>query len=115
MDQSLKQPSISQSISAMSDVQLHRYSADTLALVKEAMKVWAEQLSTPTQQVETYFITLRLADVIDPERRAFLNRIPTSFYLSDEQVDALIATGSELLHQNAEFRRLMIDLESNRR
>jgi len=38
------------------------------------------------------------------------NIMPTSFVLSDQQVDALIAAGSELLQGNAEFRRFLADV-----
>jgi len=48
-----------------------------------------------------------------PERplRRFLNEIPTSFALDDEQVDRLIATGRELLRNNADYRRLLASLQ----
>jgi NTE family protein len=51
----------------------------------------------------------------DPNQREFLNQIPTSFSLTDEQVDALIAAGGELLRGNPEFRRLLADLAADAR
>jgi len=60
--------------------------------------------------IRTYFVLLSFRDV-PPERRRFFNVIPTSFALGDEQVDALIAAGSELLHGNAEFRRFLADVD----
>ena len=113
MDQTTSQPSIAESISAVSDVQLHRYSADTIALLQKSLKRWAEELSTPEQPVEPYFILLDFNGVEQPERRMFLNQIPTSFSLTDEQVDTLIATGGELLQKHPEFRRLMADLAAD--
>ena len=41
---------------------------------------------------------------------AFFNRIPTSFSLSDEQVDKLIAVGHELLRGNPDYQRFLADL-----
>lgn len=41
----------------------------------------------------------------------FLNEIPTSFALSTEQVDRLIATGCQLLRDHAEFQRLLARLQ----
>jgi NTE family protein len=110
MDQSTDQPSTSEAMSAMSDVQLIRYSADTIALVKDSLKQWAAEVSTPERTVEPYFILLDFKDIKEPERRDFFNQMPTSFSLSDEQVDNLIAAGGELLRNNPEFRRLMEDL-----
>ena len=94
-------------------MQLHRYSADTIALLQKSLKRWAEELSTPEQPVEPYFILLDFNGVEQPERRMFLNQIPTSFSLTDEQVDTLIATGGELLQKHPEFRRLMADLAAD--
>ena len=53
---------------------------------------------------------LRRSPLETPERRRVFNIMPTSFVLSDEQVDALIAVGSELLLGNAEFRRFRADV-----
>lgn len=107
MDQTTEQPSISEAINAMSDVQLRRYSADTIALLKRSLERWARELSTPERPVEPYFILLDFDQIQDAGRRRFINQIPTSFALTDEQVDTLIAAGGELLRNHPEFRRLM--------
>ncbi len=115
MDQTPKQPSIAASISAMSDVQLRRYSTDTIALLEKSLKRWAKEISTPERPVEPYFILLDFNGIEEPERREFFNQVPTSFSLTDEQVDALIAAGGELLRNHPEFRRLLADLEVDAR
>jgi NTE family protein len=115
MDQTPNQPSIAQSISAVSNVQLRRYSTDTIALVEKSLKRWAKEISSPQHPVEPYFILLDLNGIKDPDQREFLNQMPTSFSLTDEQVDALIAAGGELLRNNVEFRRLMADLAADAR
>lgn len=115
MDQTPKLPSLRASISAVSNVQLRRYSIDTIALVEKSLERWADEISTPEQPVEPYFILLDFNGIKEPERREFLNEMPTSFSLTDEQVDALIAAGGELLRNNAEFRRLMADLAADAR
>lgn len=110
MDSNTRQPSAAAAMSAMTNVQLKRYSIDTLALVKKSLRRWADEWSTPERPVETYFITLDFGEIEDPERREFFNRMPTSFSLTDEQVDALIDAGGELLRNNPEFRRMMADI-----
>lgn len=115
MDRTPKQPSIAASISAVSNVQLRRYSTDTIALVEKSLKRWAKEISTPKRPVEPYFIMLDFNGIKDPEQREFLNQMPTSFSLTDEQVDALIAAGGELLRNHPEFRRLMEDLAADAR
>ena len=56
MDASNKQPSLKETIGAMSDVQLHRYNVATLDLMKTSTKRWARDLSTPGRTVAPYFI-----------------------------------------------------------
>ena len=115
MDQTTKQPSVAESLSAMSDVQLNRYSVDTIALMKNSLQRWAKELSTEQQQVEAYFIMLDFNGIQDSGQRDLLNQTPTSFSLTDDQVDGLIAAGGELLRNNPEFQRLMVDVRAEER
>jgi len=110
MDASNRQPSVGATIGALTDIQLHLYNIDTIELAKARLRESAQLLSTPERPIRTYFVLLSFRDV-PPERRRFFNVIPTSFALGDEQVDALIAAGSELLHGNAEFRRFLADVD----
>lgn len=109
MDASNLQPSAGETIGALTDIQLHRYNIDTIELTRTRLREWAQSLSTPERPIRTYFVLLSFRDV-PPERRRVFNIMPTSFVLSDQQVDALIAAGSELLQGNAEFRRFLADV-----
>ncbi len=110
MDRTNEQPSMSTTISAMSDIQLHRYNTATIELMKRTLASWAQEMSTEDRPVEPYFILLDFDGIQDHERRSVLNQIPTSFDLSDEQVDLLIDAGGELLRTNPEYQRLLNDL-----
>jgi len=112
MDVSNKEPSIMHSIDAVTGVQLHRYNIATLELVESAYFEWAEKLSTPEKTVHPYFIELSFEELKQPEVRLFFNKIPTSFKLSDEQVDRLIAVGRQLLREHPDFQRLLADLNT---
>ncbi|MCU7933186.1 MAG: patatin-like phospholipase family protein [Candidatus Thiodiazotropha sp. (ex Codakia rugifera)] len=107
MDKSNKQPSLEEALNAMSDVQLHRYNAATLELMKETLAHWAQDLSTPERVVDHHFIQLSFEHIKQPETRLFLNKIPTSFSLSDEQVDKAIEAGHLLLRNNPNYRNLL--------
>ena len=111
MDVSNKEPSIIHSIDAVTGVQLHRYNIATLELVETAFIEWAEELSTPEKTVHPYFIELSFEELKQPEARAFFNKVPTSFKLSGEQVDRLIAVGRKLLREHPDFQRLLADLK----
>ena len=107
MDSTKEQPSLEDTINAMSDVQLHRYNAATLELMEETLADWSQQLSTPERPVESYFIQLNFSQVKEPETRLFLNRMPTSFSLTDEQVDTAISAGHGLLRSNPDYQSLL--------
>jgi NTE family protein len=111
MDKSNKAPSIGTSMSAVTGVQLHRYNTATIDLLQKSMKTWAQDASTPNQPVTPYFIEVSFEDIKTPELRHFLNKIPTAFSLSDEQVDALIESGHDLLRNNPVFQQLLLDLK----
>ena len=78
--------------------------------MRESIKRWANELSTPDKAVESYFVEIDFKDIPQAERRLFLNQIPTSFSLTEEQVDELIEAGRELLLSNREFKRFLSDL-----
>jgi len=110
MDASNKHPSLKETINAVTDVQLHRYNAATLGLMKQSVARWAKELSTPERPVTPYFIQISFRDIQQSEKRRFFNRIPTSFSLSGEQVDRLVGAGRELLRNNPGFQQFLSDL-----
>ena len=94
----------------MSNVQLHRYNKATLELMERSMQRWTKMLSTAERPVTPYFVQLGFVDVMEPEAQLFYNSIPTSFSLSEEQVDRLIEAGHELLRNDPDYQRLLADL-----
>jgi NTE family protein len=110
MDRSDKQPSIGETISSMSNVQLHRYNDATLNMMQQGLARWTKVMSTPDRPVRSYFAKLGFVDIEQPETRSFFNTIPTSFSLSEEQVDKLIEAGHELLRNNPAYQQLLADL-----
>lgn len=110
MDQSTKQPSIKDSIGAVSGVQLHRYNTATLELMEVSLRTWSEKLSADGDPITTYFIDISIEEMQQPEARQFFNKVPTSFSLTDEQVDRLIKAGRELLRSHPQFQQLLSDL-----
>jgi len=111
MDETNKQPSLENAMSAMSGVQLHRYNAASIDLVQTAFHKWAEDLSTPENPIRPYFIEVSFKEVKESHVRQFFNTIPTSFFLADEQVDKLIEAGRQLLRKHPDFQRLLADIK----
>ncbi len=111
IDASRLQPTIEQTLNAVTSIQLQRYNTDTLQDMQQSLQRWSKLLSTPQRPVHGYFIRLSFEDVPDLPLRRFLNEIPTSLALSGEQVDRLILAGRELLRNNAQFRALVASLD----
>jgi NTE family protein len=107
-----KAPSIEDTLNAVTSIQLHRYNVATLQQTQQTLERWARELSTPERPVRQYFIRLSFEDVPEGPLRRFLNDIPTSLALDNEQVGRLIAAGRELLRNNPEFRRLLASLQA---
>ena len=110
MDQSTEQPSILAAMNATTDAQIHRYNSATLELVESQLADWAEKLSSPDAPVTPYLIRVSFDQVGQPHLKAFLNKIPTSFNLTDEQVDTLIESARTLLREEPSFKKLQADL-----
>lgn len=109
MDGSTEKPTLAETITAMSDTQLRRYDVEVRQLMQQAIGERIKAASTPDRPITAHPIRLSLGDVA-PQERAFFNNIPTSFVLSDEQVDRLIALGGRLLHKNPEFQRFLSEV-----
>lgn len=110
MDQSNKEPSLGETIGAISDVQLHRYNTTTLELMKQSTQRWVDEVSTPENQVQAHVVNISIRKIVDPERRLFFNKIPTSFALSQEQVDRLVEGGRDALLSDPGYRKLVTEL-----
>lgn len=110
MDETNKQPSVAETISSMSNVQLHLYNDATINLMQKSLAQWTKGVSTPEWPVKSHFIKLGFTDIEQPEQRQFFNSIPTSFSLTEEQVDRLIEAGHELLRNNPQYQQLLAEL-----
>lgn len=113
MDISNEEPSIEETIGAISGTQLHRYNTMTMELMKSSVKKWAKEVSTTGHQVKPYFIRIGARNIRESELKSFFNKIPTSFALSKDVVDRLIKGGYKLLHNDPEYQRLISDLKGN--
>lgn len=111
MDQSKAPPSLKEVLSAVTDTQLHLYNAATLRVMQQDLEKWAEELSTPEHPVTPILINVSLKELSNPEQQRYFNEVPTSFSLTDAQVDALVAIGRNLLIENPEYRSLVEKLD----
>jgi NTE family protein len=107
MDESSKNPSASRVVNAVTGLQMRRYDDDSIQMIKENLNSMAQVLSTPENTVSTHFIDVSIQDEEKPDILEFLNKVPTSFSLSDDQVDQLIESGRLILRNNPDFKNLL--------
>lgn len=113
MDLSNKNPRASRVVRALTGLQLRRYDDDSILMVKENLGSMAQVFSTPEQPVSTHFINVSIQDEDKPDTLEFLNKVPTSFSLSDDQVDQLIESGRVILRSNPAFIKPVTDTPCN--
>lgn len=125
-------PSMSKVFSSLVDIPINRYSSDTLLLMRMAVEKWQEKLrarklalaSGVTQgsrkdatdrvfaeDADVYFIDVSLAAVADADEQQYLMKIPTTLYLTDEQIERLLSASTKLMYRDPEFQRLIRDLQ----
>lgn len=126
----MQTPTFAASIGAATSVPLQRYSFETVALLKDRLKEWEQESydaeCTPQSKaaqpkakdsadgsdckgVSFHFVEVNFSEVQDPQERDYLKTLPTSFVLTDEAVDHLIAAGRQVLRNNSEFQRLLAE------
>ena len=111
-------PTIFKAMSSLIDVPINRYSADSISLMRIGVKMVREELrkqprpadSSFAEDAEIYFINASLGEITDPDERESLMRIPTTLYLTDEQIDRLLLAAARLIRNDPEFQRLMQDI-----
>lgn len=62
------------------------------------------------QDLDIYLVHLSFDLIDDEQRREYFEKIPTKLQLPQDDIDALVGLGPELLHEEPEFRHLVMDL-----
>ena len=94
-----------------SSVMISSYNYETIALLRRSIENWsAESVREGGKPIEFYSVEVAFAKLRDEEERNYFSSIPTSFNLSDEDVNALIEVARRLLYDSEDFQRLVNDL-----
>ncbi len=118
-----KIPPFAAMASAYSSIAIERYNEETIALLKESVKAWAEEVKTERCKKEVlstetgscgdinfYVVEVKFDALKDEKERMYFKRLPTSFKLASEKVDQLREVAHRLLGESEEFQRLLGDL-----
>jgi len=116
-------PPFAAMMDSYSSIAIERYNQETLALLKESVKSWAAEIKTERCKgraistefgscgdIKFYVVEVKFDALKDEAERRYFKRLPTSFKLSDEEVDKLREVANRLLDESAEFQRLLRDL-----
>jgi NTE family protein len=127
-DQSERPPGDVSILIKAAGVPIDRYSYEAVELLKDLIARWqtarmvrassafaggnnpALSRAADAPDVEVYAIDVSFAADPDPAEREFLNETPTSFVLSDEQVDRLRAAAGRIIEASPDFQRLLRDI-----
>ena len=117
-------PSVAAMLSSYSTIAIERYNVETISLLKEQLKSWADEvrqercrgraMSTEPGacgDFSHYIIEVKFDEVTDEGKRSYFKRLPTSFRLTPEEVDNLRSVAQRLLTESAEYQRLLKDLK----
>jgi NTE family protein len=112
-------PVFSRAFSSLVDIPINRYSTDTLLLMRFAVEMWRNEVrvraasgdSIFAEGADVYFIDASLGALQDVNEQEYLMRIPTTLYLTDQQIERLQIAASRLIRDSPEFQRLMRDLQ----
>ena len=105
-------PSLLASVNLVSGSQIRRYNFETMLLSRSVIHGFGDELSTPEKRVTSRLVEVSFDALADPDERDYFKHLPTSFKLSDEQVDRLRAVGRQLLLESPEFQDLLRILRS---
>jgi hypothetical protein len=84
-----------------------------LLLADAMLQEMARDAARIGHDMKVYMVEVSFDNVQDAKRRRYLKRIPTSFKLSDEQVDDLIQSGRELIAAEPQFQELLMNLDGD--
>jgi NTE family protein len=102
-------PSLETVVDAITDIQLHNYNFETVELMRESLKRWAQAIEPGDdgQRLQTHLIEITFDSIKDPQERHYFNQVETSLALDEEPVDRLIEVGARLLRESPDYQNLV--------
>lgn len=117
-------PALAAMLESYSTIAIERYNVETVALLKENLKEWAEQVRTQRcigktlstdpdscGDIQFYMVEVKFDALKDEMERWYYKRLSTSFVLPPEDVDNLRAAAGRILTESREFQQLLRDLK----
>jgi NTE family protein len=102
-----KKPGVSATLDAVTDAQIRQHSEETRNLVRQQLETYQATLAAQGTAMRFHFVEISFDAVQQRAIRDYLNRLPTSLALSNEQIDALISAGRTLLRDHPEYQAFL--------
>jgi NTE family protein len=114
IDRSAAKPSVTETVDAFSDAQMSLYNEETKLLLAKKLKELGEHLHEHGHKINIYSADVSFESVQAKTMRTYLNNLPTSLELSNQDVDMLIEAASTILRHDPEYRRFFEDNHGRR-
>jgi NTE family protein len=111
-------------LDAYSSITINRYNVETVALLKEVIPRWVDEIRRGRCQegtidtspgacgdIKFYVVEVKFDIIEDESERFYFKRLPTSFFLESPDVDKLRGAAQKLLFESKEFQRFLKDME----
>jgi NTE family protein len=116
-------PTFGVMLASYSSIAIDRYNKETLALLKESVGSWANEIKTQRCKggtvsispgscgdIQFYVVEVKFDALKDETERMHFKRLPTTLKLSPEEVDKTRDAAHRILVESGEFQRLLLDL-----
>jgi hypothetical protein len=104
-------PALFHIIDQTATVQINRYTIETIELLRATFKSWRRATAAWEEPVGFHLVELDFTRPSDPAERKYLNALPTSFRLSDGQIDRLRSAAREILRTDPAFLEFVESLD----
>jgi hypothetical protein len=105
IEQSAKPPSLRKTMSAVTGVQMARRNRETMDKLEDSFEKVRQLVAEKDVNTNLYFTEVSFDTALSPEVSRYLNSLPTSLQLEDEQVNRLIAAARLALRHDASFKK----------
>jgi NTE family protein len=109
--------------SSYTGIAIERYNEETLALLKDTVKPWADAVRAQRCKdggvstepgscgdIKFYVVEVKFDALKDEAERDYFGKLRTSFELASEEVDKIRDAAYRILIESEEFKRLLGDL-----
>ena len=100
-------PSFAQLMNSISGSQIRRYNFETLVTMDSMLAAAGLELRRLGHEVTTHMIVVDFDEFEDDDERRYYKLLPTSFSLTDTEVDDLRNAGRTLLRESKKFQYLV--------